>query len=67
MTYQVWDGTVEFLVDPAGAEERRVDEVRPRGGGDDEDAGAKTLDAVQLSQQLVDHAIRHARAVVAPP
>ena len=66
-TYQVWNGTEEFLVDPARAKQRWVDEVRSRGGCDHEDPGAETLDAVELSQQLVYHAISHARAVVASP
>ena len=66
-TYQVWNGTKEFLVDPARAKQRWVDEVRSRSGCDHEDPGAETLDAVELSQQLVNHAISHARAIVASP
>mmetsp|Transcript_24647 Transcript_24647/g.39055 ORF Transcript_24647/g.39055 Transcript_24647/m.39055 type:complete len:588 (+) Transcript_24647:303-2066(+) len=59
---QVGHGDVDQLVQPAGAHERRVDDVRPVGGPDDEHVllGAH---AVHLGQQLVHHAVTGPAAV----
>ncbi|KAL3898433.1 MAG: hypothetical protein SGPRY_012841 [Prymnesium sp.] len=55
----VWQGAVELSVESAGAQEGRVDELWSVGGGQDEDA-VERLDAVELTEQLVDHSIGHA-------
>jgi hypothetical protein len=64
-SYLVWHWAEQFLVHPPRPQQRRVNEVRPRGGGQDKDARAEALDAVQLGQELVYDAISDTRAVVA--
>ena len=54
---------VQVAVEAPGPQECRVDQIGPAGGGDHEDA-FKSFNTVQSGQQLVDHTVSHARAVV---
>ena len=66
--YLVWHRAEHPYVHPARPEQCGVDEVRPGGGRDHEDAASfSSVDPVELGQQLVDHAVGHARAVVPAP
>ncbi|BAT05417.1 Os08g0413050, partial [Oryza sativa Japonica Group] len=53
---------VDELVEAARPEHRRVDDVRPVGGADDEHR-LLGVDAVHLGEQLVEHAVRRAAGV----
>ena len=59
-------GAAERLVQAAGPQQRRVDQVRPRRRRQHVHA-AKAFRAVHLREQLVDHAVGHAGRVVAAP
>mmetsp|Transcript_12337 Transcript_12337/g.18993 ORF Transcript_12337/g.18993 Transcript_12337/m.18993 type:complete len:771 (-) Transcript_12337:482-2794(-) len=58
---QVGHGDVDQLVQPAGAGHGVVQDVRPVGRADDED-GLARAHAVDLRQDLVDHAVAGVRA-----
>lgn len=60
----VGEAAVDEAVEAAGSKQRGVDEVGPVGRRYDADAN-KPLDAVQLRQQLVDHALRDTGRVAA--
>ncbi len=61
---RVREGAVDALVEPAGAQEGRVDEVGPRGGRQDVYPLGQRLEPVECREQLVDDAVWHAGAVV---
>ena len=42
-----------LAIEPAGAQQRRIEDFRPVGGGQQDDAGAR-IEAVELGQQLVE-------------
>ena len=58
---RVRQGHVHLLVEASGPQQRRIDEIRPVGGGEDGYADER-LDAVQLAEQLVDDAVCGGRA-----
>jgi hypothetical protein len=60
----IGQGNLNQLVQTARAQQRRVDEVGTRRDADDVDADAR-LHTIQLSEQLVHHAISDAGGVVA--
>lgn len=49
---------VDLSVEAAGPQQRRIDEVRPRGGSDDAHA-LQPLNAIKLRKQLVHHSVGH--------
>mmetsp|Transcript_7662 Transcript_7662/g.16937 ORF Transcript_7662/g.16937 Transcript_7662/m.16937 type:complete len:557 (+) Transcript_7662:788-2458(+) len=55
---------VDELVEPAGAQHRRVDNVGPVGGADDED-GLLGAHAIHLGEDLVDDAVSRTAGVAA--
>jgi hypothetical protein len=62
----VGDAQVEHLVEPSRPQQRRVEEVRPVGRADDEDAAAVAVPArhaVELRQQLGHDPVHDAAAV----
>lgn len=50
--------TVDLSVEAARPQQRRIDEVRPRGGSDDAHA-LQPLHAIKLRKQLVHHSVGH--------
>lgn len=65
-THDAGQRAVDVRGEAAGAQQRGVDEVGARGGGQHGPARA-ALRAVQPRQQLVHHAVRHAGRVVPAP
>ena len=55
--------TKEHLAESAGSQDRRVDEIGSGGCSEDDDA-VPTFDAVELSEELVNDAIRDAGRIV---
>ena len=57
--------TEELPVDPPRPQECRIDKVGSRGRCEDEHLTCEALDAIQLSQELVDNTVCHPCIVVA--
>ncbi len=57
---RVGDGDIDQFVEAAGAEQGRIDQVRPVGGADHDD-GLQFLEPVHLGEDGVDHTLRDLR------
>ena len=63
--YQIRHGAMKDFVDPSRPQESRIEKIWPRGRGQDENPLRKALNAIQLSQELIDDSVRHTSTVMA--
>ena len=63
--YQIRHWAMKDFVDPSRPQESRIEEIWPRGRGQNENPPRKAFHAIQLSQELIDDSVGYTSAVMA--